>query len=115
MPTIALVKLANISPTIKIAMVSRSRWETNKTASKTIVLPKQEARIMPYEDNKKEAKKAGKKADPKITNATPRLAPELNPKTYGPANGLRNKVCISKPLIDKPIPTKTAVIAFGKR
>lgn len=45
--------------------------------------------------------------------ATPKLDPELNPKTSGPANGFRNKVCISKPLIDNPIPTTIAVIALG--
>jgi len=114
-PTIALVKLENISPTIRIAIVSRSFWETTKIASNTKVLPKHDAKIIPKEETKKDPKNAGKNADPKITKATPKLAPELNPSTYGPASGLRNKVCISKPLTDNPIPTKTAVIALGKR
>jgi len=51
--------------------------------------------------------------EPKIKIATPKLAPEEMPKTNGPASGFLNKVCISKPQIDKPEPTKTAVIAFG--
>lgn len=54
-----------------------------------------------------------KKLEVKMTRATPKLEPELNPKTYGPANGFRNKVCINKPEIDNPIPTKIAVIALG--
>ena len=45
--------------------------------------------------------------------ATPKLAPEEIPNTKGPAKGFLNKVCINKPQIDKPEPTKTAVIAFG--
>ncbi len=50
-----------------------------------------------------------------MTKATPKLEPELNPKTYGPASGFLNKVCIINPEIDKPIPTKTAVNALGNR
>ena len=51
--------------------------------------------------------------EPKINNATPKLAPDEIPKTKGPANGFLKSVCINKPHIDKPEPTKTAVIAFG--
>ena len=54
-----------------------------------------------------------KKEEPKISNATPKLAPEEIPRTNGPANGFLNKVCINKPLIDNPDPTKIAVIALG--
>lgn len=60
-------------------------------------------------------KKPPKTLVPKISNATPKLAPEEIPKTKGPASGFLNKVCINKPLIDKPDPTKIAVIAFGRR
>lgn len=52
---------------------------------------------------------------PSIKIATPKLAPELIPKTYGPASGFLNKVCINNPLIAKPEPTNTAVIALGIR
>ncbi len=55
----------------------------------------------------------GKREAPKSTTATPKLAPELKPKTYGPARGFLNKVCINNPLIDKPMPTKIATIALG--
>ncbi len=51
--------------------------------------------------------------EPRINIATPKLAPEEIPRTKGPARGFLNKVCINKPLIDSPEPTKTAVIAFG--
>ena len=57
----------------------------------------------------------GRKLEPKTTNATPRLEPELNPKTYGPASGFLKKVCINNPLTESEIPTKIAVIALGKR
>ncbi len=58
-------------------------------------------------------RKPPKKEEPKINKATPKLAPEEIPKTNGPANGFLNNVCINKPLIDNPEPTKIAVIAFG--
>ncbi len=51
--------------------------------------------------------------EPKIKSATPKLAPEEIPNTNGPAKGFLNNVCINKPLIDKPDPTKIAVIALG--
>ena len=49
------------------------------------------------------------------TKATPILAPELIPNTEGPARGLRNTVCICKPLTDRPAPATKAVNACGKR
>ena len=51
--------------------------------------------------------------DPNIKIATPKLAPDEIPKTKGPAKGFLNNVCINKPQIESPEPTKTAVIAFG--
>ncbi len=96
-------------------MVSFNFLETKKTKDKTNKLPKIEASNIPKLDKKTSAKNAGKMEAPIITKATPKLEPELKPKTYGPANGFLNKVCINKPEIDKPIPTKAAVIAFGKR
>ena len=50
---------------------------------------------------------------PKISNATPKLAPEEIPKTKGPANGFLKSVCIIKPLILRPEPTRIAVMALG--
>lgn len=47
--------------------------------------------------------------------ATPRLAPELIPKTSGPAKGFRKIVCICKPLTPKATPANTAANALGKR
>ena len=58
---------------------------------------------------------APKKEAPKIKIATPKLAPELIPKTKGPANGFLKRVCINNPLIDNPEPTIIAVIALGNR
>ena len=111
----ALVKLPNISPTIKIDMVSLIRCETDSTSIKTSELPTHEASTIPYEERKMPLKNGGTNPAPKIIKATPKLAPELSPKTSGPAKGFRNKVCISKPLADKPMPAKMAINAFGKR
>ena len=58
-------------------------------------------------------KKPPNTEEPKIKIATPKLAPEEIPNTKGPAKGFLNNVCINKPQIDKPEPTKTAVVAFG--
>ena len=74
-----------------------------------------EESTIPYEERKNWLKNEGMNAEPKMTNATPKLAPELKPKTSGPAKGFRNKVCINKPLMDNPIPTRIAVIALGRR
>ena len=58
-------------------------------------------------------KKPPKTEEPKIKRATPKLAPDEIPKTNGPASGFLNKVCMSNPQIERPEPTKMAVIAFG--
>ncbi len=47
--------------------------------------------------------------------ATPRLAPELTPRTYGPAKGLRKRVCINNPLTASDIPASRATTAFMRR
>ena len=52
---------------------------------------------------------------PIIRRAAPKLAPELIPKTKGPANGFLKSVCIKSPLSANPPPTKIAVHAFGIR
>ena len=49
----------------------------------------------------------------RITQATPKLAPELIPSTEGPARGFLNTVCISKPATDSPAPANMAVRACG--
>ena len=57
--------------------------------------------------------KLPKKVLPISISATLKLAPELIPKTNGPAIGFRKRVCINKPLTPKLPPTKKAVIALG--
>ena len=96
-------------------MVSLTFEETIKTADNTRKLPKLAAIIILHLDTKIEAKAPLKIPAPKITSATPKLAPELIPKTKGPAKGFLKSVCINNPEIPKPEPTKTAVNAFGKR
>ncbi len=85
------------------------------TADKTKKAPKLAAIGKDQLDIELVIKKLPKIEEPKIKIATPKLAPEDIPNTKGPANGFLNKVCINKPQIDNPEPTKTAVKAFGKR
>ncbi len=107
--------LPNINPIIKIAIVSLTFEETIKTNSKTKKLPMLAAITKLHFDNRNVARNPPKIPLPKITKATPRLAPEVIPKTKGPAKGFLNNVCINKPETPKPEPTKIAVMAFGKR
>ena len=106
-------KLLNIRPTINTIDVSLSFFIAIKINPRTTKLPIQEAKTMLKLDANKPLTDAGKNEDPSKIKATPRLDPELSPNTYGPASGFLNKVCMSNPLMDKPIPTRTAVIAFG--
>ena len=64
-----------------MAMVSRNFCETNNTANSTKKLPKHEAIIIPYEDMIIDDAKLGNNPAPRIIMATPKLEPELNPKT----------------------------------
>ena len=48
-----------------------------------------------------------------VAMATKRLEPLLTPNTYGPANGFRNKLCISNPLNAKPDPAMMEVMVLG--
>lgn len=105
--------LPNIKPIIRIAIVSLTLLETAKTANSTKKLPRLAAITMLHLEIKAVANRPPNKPEPKMTIATPKLAPELIPKTKGPANGFLNRVCINKPDIPKPEPTKIAVIAFG--
>ena len=51
----------------------------------------------------------------RTSTATPRLAPELTPMMEGPASGLANMVCISRPATARDIPASIAVITAGSR
>ena len=85
------------------------------TADSTKKAPKLAAIANAQFENAIDKKTPPKILEPKINKATPKLAPEEIPKTKGPASGFLNKVCINKPQMDNPEPTKIAVIAFGKR
>lgn len=105
------MKLPNIKPTIRMDMVSLIFLETQSTNQRTSPLPVAADKTKPYEDTIK----TGKKLLPITSIATPKLAPDVIPNTCGPASGFLNNVCINIPATDKPAPTKTAVIALGKR
>ena len=96
-----------------MAMLSRTLLETAKTANNTKKLPKLAAITILHLEIKAVAKRLPNKPEPRITRATPKLAPELMPKTNGPANGFLKSVCINNPDMPKPEPTNIAVMAFG--
>jgi hypothetical protein len=107
--------LPNISPIINKAMVSFTLEATANTAAKTKKLPTLENRTRETSVIRYPKAQAGKKVVPMIRSATARLAPELMPKTKGPAKGFLNSVCINNPHTDNPLPTKIAVMALGMR
>lgn len=111
----AAVRLPNINPIIKIDIVFFNFLATTITAESTKKAPILAASANPKFEKAKPARLPPKSEIPRISIATPKPAPELIPKTKGPANGFLNNVCINKPLIDKPEPTKMAVNDFGKR
>ena len=94
-------------------MVFLTFLATNITADRTKNAPRLAANAIPKFENAMPATLPEKMEIPNTNKATPKLAPELIPRTNGPARGFLNKVCINKPQIDKPEPTNTAVMAFG--
>lgn len=110
---IAEVTVPNIKPMIKIEVVFLTLFAVVMTAIKTNAAPKLEAITNPQLDSETVTKIPPKILDPNIKRATPKLAPDDIPNTKGPANGFLNNVCINKPLIANPEPTKIAVSALG--
>ena len=110
---IAEVTVLNIKPMIKIDMVFRILFAVAIKAIKTNDAPVLEAITTPQSESAAVAKIPLKIPDPNIKSATPKLAPDEIPNTNGPANGFLNNVCINKPLIANPDPTRIAVIALG--
>lgn len=105
--------LANISPIIKIAMVSLTLTDTNITINNTRKLPKLAAITKLHFEVRAKAIEPENNDAPIMAKATPKLAPELIPSTKGPANGFLKSVCINSPEIPNPDPTKIEVNAFG--
>ena len=87
---------------------------TEATSANIAAAPNHAAPAVPNVVSRGEAVNPSNGA-PRMNNATPRLAPELTPKTYGPASGLRNRVCICRPLTDNAAPAKMATKAFMRR
>ena len=108
-PTIAPVAEPNIKPTMSKAILFLILKLANMTTVISVPAPKVAAKT-----NSQSAKKPIL-IPAKTQNATPKLAPELIPKTKGPASGFWKNVCICKPLSERAIPTKSAVIVRGKR
>lgn len=83
--------LPNIIPTMSRETVSFTLLETAKTSKSTNSEPIMAA---PTCAHALATSAAGRNALPISSNATPKLAPELIPSTYGPANGFWKSVCI---------------------
>ena len=102
-----------IIPRIRIVIISRTFEETRRTSNNIAAAPIQAAIIsaqLPSIPDKFSVKNDG---NPITTKATPRLAPELIPRTSGPASGFRKIVCICSPLTLRAIPANIAANAFG--
>jgi hypothetical protein len=113
MLTIAEMPLDSIIPSMSTVSISLTFTEMNIISIITAPAPSHEAPTsaqLPRPERYPEFKEEEK---PSITNATPRLAPELMPRTYGPAIGFLKSVCICNPLTERAIPTIAAVRAFG--
>lgn len=112
MPTTALMAIPNMIPKMSSVTVSFTFHATDKIMNKIKAAPSMAAKMMEM---------LLKTVTPKmlpalnITIATKRLEPAETPSISGPATGLRKNVCISNPATGSAAPTRTAVIALGKR
>lgn len=105
--------LPNINPIINKAIVSFTFEATVITANKTKKLPTLEAMASETSLAIPKVNKPEIIDEPIIKSAAPRLAPELIPKTKGPAKGFLKRVCINNPLSANPLPTRIEVKALG--
>lgn len=115
MVTIAEIPLDSMMPRISIVSISFTLDEITIISSITAPAPTHDAATRIQLPKPFILSGDIFREKPKITKATPRLAPELIPRTSGPAIGFLNTVCICRPLNDKATPTMIAVIALGNR
>ena len=94
-------------------MVFLTLFAANITANNTNNEPSEAAAAIAQLESAKDAITPPRAPEPRIRMATPRLAPEEIPNTKGPARGFLNNVCIRRPLIPRPEPTRVAVRALG--
>ena len=104
----------NIIPRIRITMMSLIRRLTAMIDNRMSADPIHAAPAVPTLASN-ECPAMPSSGAPNRNNATPRLAPELIPSTKGPASGLRNNVCINRPLAASENPASTATTAFINR
>ena len=101
----------NIIPRIRITIMSLIRRLTAMINNRMSADPIHAAPAVPTLASN-ECPAMPSSGAPNRNNATPRLAPELIPSTKGPASGLRNNVCINRPLAASENPASTATSAF---
>jgi hypothetical protein len=101
-----LVKLPSINPISSNEMCERTKDEKLIIMSPKMKAPSNALVIM--------LKSWVKNGIPVINEqATNKLEPVFIPRTYGPASGLLNKVCINIPETAKPLPATIAIIKRG--
>jgi len=83
--TTAEIPLASMIPRIRTVIIFFTRDEMTMTSIITDPAPTQEAAAIAQFPKPLILSGARFDENPSITNATPRLAPELSPRTYGPA------------------------------
>lgn len=114
MPIIAVITLPIIIPKIKTVMISFNLLITDSKIPKTAREPNIAAAISPeFVENEIDEAEIPKKDNPMMKMATPKPAPELIPKMYGPAKGFLKSVCICSPQTERALPHKIAAIALG--
>jgi hypothetical protein len=111
--TIASNPLESIIPIINIVMISLTLADRDIIRIITAPAPIHEAAMRIQFPRPLRLSTDMLEWNPRIIIATPRLAPELIPRTSGPAIGFLNTVCINNPLRERAIPTVRAVTAFG--
>ena len=114
MPTTADIADDSIIPTISITLIFRILRDKDITRSSITADPIHAIPVIPNILNHDDVARPSIGAA-SVKSATPRLAPELIPRTYGPARGLRKSVCICRPLAESAIPAAMATITFGSR
>ena len=100
----------NMIPRIKMVRISLTLNETISTRNRITPAPIHAATTIAQLPR---AEISGADPKPSSTRAIPKLAPELIPRTYGPAKGFLKMVCICNPLTESATPAIRAVITFG--
>ena len=93
-----------LSPIFRLAAIMTAR---------TIAAPAHAAPAIPRFSSRGAIPAVMPEDTPRTHSAAPSDAPELIPRTYGPARGFMNNVCMRRPLSETAAPAIMAVSALG--